>query len=102
VLKRTYFMTAIDGELCLRMATFRSSRLSKARLMSVTYNTTDHCSEKQATNVGHEIGVWLFRPFAGSLLACSLFGSFAPWLVRPLACLPRGSLAPSPWTFCPR
>jgi len=50
------------------------------------------------------MGVWLFRPFADSPLACSPPGSFTRWLVCPL-CLadsPPGFFTPSSWTFHPR
>jgi len=40
------------------------------------------------SEITHEL--WLFRPFAGSPLALSPHGLFAPWLVCPLACSPPG------------
>jgi len=44
----------------------------------------------------HRRIIWLFRPFAGSPLACSPSGFFAPWLIRPLAFSPLGLFAPWP------
>jgi len=37
--------------------------------------------------------LWLFRPFAGSPLACSPSGSFTPWLIHDLALSPLGLFA---------